>query len=101
MVYEFGQLVRIRGEFTRLSDGAAIDPTTVKVSVRRPGGKVTTYQYSTDVEVVKLRTGVYYLDVSANAYGTWTYRWFSEGTGQAADESVFQVKQHRAVKGEP
>jgi hypothetical protein len=51
-----------------------------------------TYIYRSDVQVVKASTGLYYIDVDANAVGYWAYRWFSLGTGQAAAERRFKVK---------
>jgi hypothetical protein len=69
----------------------------VKVSVRTPGRVVTTYTYGVDVAVVKDSTGNYHIDIDANAAGTWHARWFSTGTGQAAEEMEFFVNNPVAV----
>jgi hypothetical protein len=98
MTYEFGTIVRCRGTFTQNSTGAVFDPSTVKVSVRRPSGKVNTYTYGTHAEVIKEGTGLYYLDVTANTPGRWTYRWFGEGASKAANEEQFDVRKHIAVE---
>jgi hypothetical protein len=88
--YIVGNLVHISVVFTTTA-GAAIDPTVVKCLVRTPAGVTTTYTYGTDAALVKAAVGSYYLDVDANAEGIWNYRWYSTGTGQAADDGVFAI----------
>lgn len=95
MIYDKGTTVRCRAEFRDTSD-ALQDPTTVSVTIRTPGDVNTTYVYGTDGEVVKSATGMYYIDVDANAHGRWYYRWFSTGTGQAAKEKEFTVSDPEA-----
>jgi hypothetical protein len=89
--YDLGDAPRCFGEFRNFA-GELADPDTVKVSVKDPAGTITTKIYGTDAAVIKASTGVYYIDVNANAVGSWAYRWFSEGTGQAAAERKFRVK---------
>jgi hypothetical protein len=97
--YDLGDKVRVTGTFTDpLNSDAAIDPTAVKCSVRSPSEVVTTYIYGTDVAVKKASTGVYYLDLSLDTAGRWYYRWWSTGTGAAADEQAMIVKRHVAVE---
>lgn len=93
--YDLGDLVRVSGAFTTAA-GVAQDPSVVKCSVRSPAGVVTTYTYGTDPELMKDSTGNYHIDVSAATIGTYYYRWFSTGTGQAADEGWFEVIDARA-----
>jgi hypothetical protein len=88
--YDYGDLVRVTGTFTTAA-GVATDPTAVLCKVRNPAGTVTTLTYGTDAALVKSGTGVYYTDVSASAAGIWHYRFYSTGTGQAANETYFQV----------
>lgn len=88
--YDNGDLVRVSVVFTD-SSNANVDPTVVKVSVKTPAGVTTTYTYGTDAALVKDSAGHYHLDIDASASGTWHYRWFSTGTGQAAAESFFVV----------
>ena len=88
--YDKGDLIRCSAAFTD-SDGAAADPDVVVFSFTEPDGSLTTYTYGTDVELVKDSTGNYHVDVDGNAAGTWFYRFHSTGSGQAADESLFQV----------
>ena len=88
--YDKGDLVRCSGAFT---DGAgdAIDPVTVVFKYKDPGGNVTTLTYGTDAALKRSSVGNYYVDVDANASGSWYYRFESTGSGQAADEYGFDV----------
>jgi len=88
--YDKGDLVRVTGTFTD-SDGTAQDPTAVLCQYKNPSGTTTSLTYGTDAELVKSATGVYYVDINANAVGEWWYRFYSTGTGQAADEGSFYV----------
>ena len=91
-VYQLGDLVRATGTFTTAA-GAALDPSVVKCSVITPLAVTTTYTYGTDAALVKDSAGIYHVDVNAASVGTWHYRWFSTGTGQAADEGWFVVEE--------
>lgn len=91
-VYDIGDLVDLRAYFTQPSDGVALDPTTVNLSVRRPSGEVTTYTYSDDVQLAKASTGEYYAQITVDEEGIWYYRWWSSGVGQAAEEDSFEVR---------
>lgn len=95
--YSVGNLVRVSAVFKDAA-GTAIDPTTVGFKVRRPDtGAVTTYVYGTDAQLVKDSVGNYHVDVSADATGEWPYRFYSTGTGQAAQESSFFADASRTV----
>lgn len=89
--YQLGDLVRCSGPFTNAA-GTAIDPTAVLFEVKDPAGTLTTYTYGTDAELVRDSAGNYHVDVDANLPGTWYYRFYSTGTGQAADEASFIVE---------
>ena len=89
-VYDIGNLIRCPAVF-RDSTGTAVDPTNVYFEWKNPANTTTVYHYGVDVEVVKSATGNYYVDVDGNAEGRWYYRWYSTGTGQAAQESSFTV----------
>jgi len=89
--YSVGDLVTVDGTLTD-ANGDELDPTDAFVQYRDPSGNVATKQYGVDVEVVKDSTGVYHVDVDADEAGTWYYRFYSTGTGQAADESNFEVR---------
>lgn len=89
-LYDLGDLVRVSGTF-KTQAGAAIDPSTVSFEFRRPDGTVTSYAYP--ATIVRDSLGTYHVDIDANAPGTWRYRWESTGTGQAAEEGAFVVKE--------
>lgn len=88
-VYDVGDLVRVEGEFRNLA-GALTDPTAVVCKYQDPSGNETTVTYPTSI--VKVATGVYYLDISIDEAGTWYYRWNGTGDVQAAGEHEFTVR---------
>ena len=88
--YDIGDLVRCSVLFEDAA-GTNIDPVTVSVKVKPPSGSTVTYVYLTDVALVKESTGLYHVDVSVTIAGTWWFRWYSTGTGQAAGERKFWV----------
>lgn len=88
--YHLGDLVRVSGVFTN-AVGTAVNPTVVNLSFRNPSGNETTYIYGTDAALVKDSTGNYHVDIDADEAGIWHYRWWSTGTGQAAEAVKFIV----------
>jgi len=94
--YDLGDLIRVTGTFTD-SASAAQDPTAVKLSFKDPSGNVTTYVYVTDAQLVKSATGIYYVDIDLDEVGTWWYRFWSTGTGQASGETRLEVRKLNAV----
>jgi hypothetical protein len=89
-LYDIGDLVRCTGTFA--SSGTNVNPSAVMFKVRTPAGVVTTYTYGVDAALVRDATGVYHVDVSADTAGDWLYRFWSTGTGQAAEEGRFRVQ---------
>lgn len=85
-----GDIVVISALFETAA-GADIDPTAVFCKVRDPSGNVSTLQYGVDGALVKDSIGNYHADIDADEAGTWYYRFYSTGTGKAADESSFEV----------
>jgi hypothetical protein len=91
--YDVGDEVRITGTFTD-ADGNAQDPTAVFFAFLAPSAtSATTYEYGTDAELVKDSTGVYYVDLDLDEAGLWRYRFYSTGTGQAADEGYLHARE--------
>ena len=89
--YDQKDLVRCTATWTN-SAGTKIDPTAVIFKFKFTlSGTITTYTYGVDAELVKEETGVYHVDIDANASGTWYYRFESTGTGQGADETHFII----------
>jgi hypothetical protein len=88
--YEIGQLVRLTAAFTNAAD-RPIDPSEVSVTVTTPAGNATTSTYAGG-SVKKDSVGHYHFDQSADVAGTWRFRWFSTGSGQAASHGEFIVQ---------
>ncbi len=90
--YAEGNIVRLTGTFTD-ADDVALDPTVVKAVIERPDGTKTTYTYGTDPELTRSSEGVYKISLDTTGFpGVWLYRWYSTGTGQAANtNSYFDV----------
>jgi hypothetical protein len=95
-IHDLGDVVRVSSEFTDPQLGGVIDPDTVKLSIRSPDGAVVTLEYGVD-DIAQDDVGQYRADISVGQSGTWHYRWFSEGNGQAAEERRFVVREAQAV----
>jgi len=93
--YDIGQQVICQAIFTLVSTGALVDPTTaVFFQYKTPAGVITTETRpfgGPDGAVARLSLGTYSATVTITAAGIWYYRWYSTGTGMAADEGVFNV----------
>lgn len=91
--YDVGDEVRCTGTFTE-SDGTVRNPSSVFFSFSAPSDtSATTYEYGVDTDIVRASTGVYYVDLDIDEAGVWRYRWYSTGTGRAADEAYFHVRE--------
>ena len=96
--HDLGDLVRVIGVWRDVATGNLIDPTAVKLSILKPTGALATYIYGgVDGVVKKDSVGNYHADLNADQAGGWFYRWCSTGTGQAAKENKFQVREAVAV----
>lgn len=89
--YDVGQLVRCYGAF-KDANGDNLDPTNVYFKFQDPSANETAYTYGTDAALVKDTTGDYHVDIDVDETGTWYYRFYSTGTGQAAAETNFIAK---------
>jgi len=93
-LYDIGDLVRCKGTFAETTAPyTAVDPTTLTFKCESPSGTVTTLVYGTDGALLRLTTGEYYVDVTPDEAGTWTYKFIATGTGQSAGELYFRVRQ--------
>lgn len=90
-IYDVGDQVRLSVQFTD-EDGVAVDPTLITVRYARPDGAETAVTYDGMTAVTREATGDYYLDLVADAAGTWSYRWASSGAVTAAGEGRFEVR---------
>ena len=90
--YPLGNVIRVSAVFTD-DAGEDIDPAVVNCRVRNPQGSATLYTYGTaDPSIVRDSKGHYHLDLDDDIDGKWVYRWYSTGTGKAADEAWFTVE---------
>jgi len=88
--YAIGANVVCRGE-CRNTAGNLFDPGAIFFVYRDPSGNETEWEYGTDVQLGREDVGKYYAGVPVNEAGTWHYRFYSTGSGQAADEGSFEV----------
>ena len=87
--YIVGTLVTMSSEFK--VSAADTDPTAVTFELEEPNGKVTTYVYGVDYQLVKDSTGKYHVDWLTTRAGTHTYRFAGTTACQAANEGQFVV----------
>ena len=95
-VYKKGSLLKVQGTY-KDSAGTVLDPTVVKLSVKDPSGNVLSSTYgsgtgSSGYLIEKTSVGIYTAEVDLDESGTWYYRWWSTGTGQASEELSFIVE---------
>jgi hypothetical protein len=90
-IHHLGDLVKLSATFLDAETGLALDPDVVKLSVKPPDPATTTTHTYGASSIVKDAVGEYHFNQDANADGTWYYRWWSTGNGQAAEEKKFKV----------
>lgn len=88
-IYDVGDVVRCTATFS--VSGTNTDPSAVTFKYKAPSGTITTYVYGTDAQLVKSAVGIYYVDVTVSAPGSYAYRFSSTGTGRAAAEGRFEA----------
>lgn len=84
--HDIGDSVRFSVSFTN-SSGAAANPTTVKLVIKKPDGVETVYADATNSA-----TGSYYRDLTMDQAGTWLWRWNGTGAVQASTEGFCKVR---------
>jgi hypothetical protein len=84
-----GNLVRVQVTFTDIT-GVVTDPTVVTAKIENPSKVITTYVYLATADIVRVSTGVYYIEVDLNQGGIWFYRF--EGTGALKAASQDSLK---------
>jgi hypothetical protein len=88
--YFQGSSVRVTATFENNAQ-VPTDPTTITAKIKTPAGVTTAYVYGVDSQLVKDSTGIYHIDVSANAAGIWSYRFEGTGSVLAASQDQFNV----------
>ena len=90
--YDIGDQVVCTAVFTNAATGALVDPTDVYFKIKTPLGVITAYHYGVGPEITNPSTGTYQIGVTITEHGIWYYRWYSTGTGMAAGENRFDVR---------
>lgn len=91
MSYSIGTKIRFTATFRIEATQALVDPTTVTFRFRNPSGTETSYVYGVNVELVRDSLGVFHVDLTPNASGSWYRRWIGTGAAAVAKESSFAV----------
>jgi hypothetical protein len=86
--YDKGDKVRVTGRFAN----GTVDPTTLTAKISNPSGTVTTYVYGADAQLVRESLGVFYVDVSLTAPGTWLVAFVGTGVAEAAELHELYVR---------
>jgi hypothetical protein len=89
-----GAAVQLHATFTNLA-GVEIDPDTVAVTWKEPNGQEITRTFGAggSPAIVRASLGNFTLDLDTTEKpGTWRFYWQSTGTGQAAKEGEFDVR---------
>lgn len=90
-VFGVGRKVRLGMDLTGIN-GAAADPTGLKLKVRTPDGTISTLVWQTDAALVREATGKFYVDWPIEQAGLHRYRWESTGNAQSAAEHQFMAQ---------
>lgn len=96
--YDIGDLVRLRATYVSTDLVTAADPSTITFLTLNGAGSVASYQFVGAVgggSITRAGVGAYYKDITADVYGTWTYRAIGTGGVQAAEEWQFSVDQSK------
>jgi hypothetical protein len=94
--YPFESPVRVFIEYLD-SDLEPIDPSTVKVKIRKPDGVLVEYQFGVGGDVAKDSIGAYSTVVTADQDGDWLYRWEATGPVAVIKEGIFSVHENVVV----
>jgi hypothetical protein len=84
-----GATTRVTAKFYD-SAGALVDPLSVTVRITTSAGVQTTLVYLTDLALVRLAAGTYYIDSTPTGLGSWTYLW--TGTGPSGSRQQIEIQ---------
>jgi hypothetical protein len=73
-------------------DGVAVDPAQVSLVVTEPDGTATTYTVGGANALTKETTGRYYVDVTLDAHGLWSYALVGAGTAVFRQEKQLHAR---------
>ena len=82
-----------RAAFTDIL-GVATDPTTVVLSVKKPGVESDVYGFPTgaDGNLTKEATGRFYRDVDLDVHGLWHWQLTGTGVVETSESGAFYVR---------
>lgn len=89
--YDVGDFPKLIFEVTDRV-GENVDPSTVRVKIKRPNDIVEVYEHGVDPELVKDAVGIYHLEWSLTADGPWFVRVEVSGSHEAAEERGLTVR---------
>lgn len=100
MPYLIGRRLRLRVNVKEVDSGELIDPENLHLRIRHySSDTIEEYTYPTDPQIIKEDVGIYYMDTTPDAPGTYGYRWWSTGEVEDANEETFIIADTR-VEGE-
>lgn len=85
-VWDVGDEPRLQATFD--IDKVPTDPSDIWYFVQAPDGTKTKLVYGVNAEIVRLATGVYYVDQYFDAAGQWKFKWQGLGTVKAATKDI-------------
>lgn len=91
---DIGDLIPLRKTFR--VDNELVDPATVTFQIR-VGTTLLTYIYGTHPQLIRESLGVYLVEYTPTASGTYYYRWSCTGIGQDAEEGFFRVPESNVI----
>jgi len=80
--------------------GAATDPTTVELTIRKPDGTFLEYGWPSagaNGTLTKESVGRFYFDVLIDLPGKWSFRLAGTGVAAAAVEGLFVVQRQKVI----
>ena len=93
--YDVGDLVTLTA--TIKVRNVLTDPSTITFDILRPDAVVETFEYGTDVEVIRDSLGVYHMDYTPSQYGRHIWKVSGTGNAQAVEEKYFDVRKPSIV----
>lgn len=91
---DIGDLIPLRKTFR--VNNQLVDPATVTFQIRI-GTTLLTYIHGTHPQLVRESIGVYLVEYTPTASGTYYYRWSCTGIGQDAEEGYFRVPKSNVI----
>lgn len=94
--YDIGDTIILTGVWEDLH-ARRLDPDTVGFSLLRPDRTRINYTYGSGGDIKKTEVGVYQVEFDATIPGVHYYRFWSTGTGKAAGETSFQIRESKIL----